>query len=81
MKDKDKYTEVEGAKLFIKELINEWEDEDGEVHKEFQWRKADMDINLGSLKKPKKGIYGFRYEFPQPQRGNVFKGFLTGGKK
>ena len=75
-----KEKEVEDSKLYIKELAEEWTDENGKVHKEYIWRLADKDVNLGSLKKPKKGIVGFKYEVPSDEvkRGSIFKGFFPG---
>ena len=73
-----KVKEVKDSKLYIKELVEEWIDEEGKVHKEYKWRLADTDVNLGSLKKPKKGMVGYKYEVPSDNKKSIFKGFFPG---
>jgi len=78
-KTKKKYD----TEFFIKVLVRETQDEFKRIHQETRWIKLDKDLELGSLKNPKKykgmKILEVKWNVPGEQkRENIFEGLFKG---
>jgi len=56
---------IEETKLYIKEVVDEFIDVEGNMRRRVAWKLVNGDVNLGSLKKPRSDLVGFKYEIPK----------------
>jgi len=70
-----KFTEIEGSKIKVQEIVEEFIGDDGRTYSKLDWRTTDSPTSLGSIAEPNKKILQIKIEVPDPNK-NPFKLFF-----